>query len=79
MAFLAKKNPQEEYCNEFESFVLDQDIVGGVHLYEEYSNENLFTDICNILQNDKYFKEKSLLRAVIVLFFQYYYHILTFF
>jgi hypothetical protein len=63
MAFLVYKNPKG-YCVEFENFIIDQDLIGDINLYKDYSNNILYQDICNLLKKDKYLKEKSLFKTV---------------
>jgi hypothetical protein len=56
MACLVNKNQRKH--KEFKSFIINQDLIGDIDLYKNYSNDKLYDDICNLLKNDKYLKEE---------------------
>jgi hypothetical protein len=56
MACLVNKNQRKQ--KEIKSFIINQDLIGDIDLYKNYSNDKLYGDICNLLKNDKYLKEE---------------------
>lgn len=64
MAYLVKKYPFEDYCNEFTGLIYHQNLIGDINLYTDYSCEQFYQDICKIVGNDKYYVKKSYLKMV---------------
>jgi hypothetical protein len=69
MASLIKKYPLE---NRLKVLLANQDLIQDIESYGDYSNENLYSDLCIILKKDQFEKEKSILKKV-----KYFRHILN--
>jgi hypothetical protein len=52
------------YYDEFLNFTINHCLVRDIDLNENYSNDILYEDICNILKKDEYSQDKSLLKTV---------------
>ena len=65
MACLVKNNPLDKHCDDFKNILDNQDLIGNIELYENYSTDNLFDDLSLIFKNDKYLSEKPILKSVI--------------
>jgi hypothetical protein len=63
MAYIVNETPRGCF-HENEKFIIEQDLIGDINLYKDYSNDILYGDICKVLKNDKYLKEKSLFKKV---------------
>ena len=56
-----KKKKIDDHYEEFVNILANQDLVDDIG---DYSIENFYKDICNILKKDKYLKDTSLLKTV---------------
>ena len=65
MAYIVKKYPLQENFHEFIGLIYSENLIGDLNLYTDYSCEMFYDDIYNIVINDKYFKNKPILKTVI--------------
>jgi hypothetical protein len=68
MACLVKNNPLDKYCDDFKNILDNQDLIDDIELYDNYSTDNLYNDLSTIFKNDKYLKDKPILKSVRILF-----------
>jgi hypothetical protein len=68
MACLVKNNPLDKYCDDFKNILDNQDLIDDIELYDNYSTDNLYNDLSIIFKNDKYLKDKPILKSVRILF-----------
>jgi hypothetical protein len=52
------------YCDEFLNYIINHCLVRDIDLNENYSNDILYEDICNILKKDENSQDKSLFKTV---------------
>ena len=64
MANIVKLDSSGQSVKELKNILMNQDLIEDIDSYEEYSSEDLFKDVCNILKTVKYMNEKSLLKTV---------------
>ena len=64
MASVVKNKANDEYCQEFKKILDNQDLIEDIDLFGDYSTREIHSDLSSILKNDKYLKEKSLLKTV---------------
>ena len=64
MASVVKNKANDEYCQEFKKILDNQDLIEDIDLFGDYSTREIHSDLSSILKNDKYLKEKSLLKSV---------------
>ena len=62
--YIYKNKPNDEYCIEFKKILDNQDLIEDIELFGDYSTRDVHSDLSSILKNDKYLKEKSLLKSV---------------
>lgn len=64
MACKVKIDPTGLYSNEFKNLLTNQDLIEDIDSVRDYSTNDLFVDVCNVLRNVKYLNEKSFLQNV---------------
>ena len=64
MASMIKIDPNGLYSNDFKNLLTNQDLIENIELIQDYSSNDLYNDLCNILKNVKYLNEKSFLGKV---------------
>jgi hypothetical protein len=65
MTYLVKMNPFDKNSNEFQSILTSQDFISYSDSYNHYTTFILYRDVCILLNNDKFIKEKSFLKKVV--------------
>ena len=65
MTYLVKMNPFDKNSNEFRSILASQDFLEYSDSYDHYTTFVLYRDVCILLNNDKFIKEKSFLKKVV--------------
>lgn len=63
MAYLVKHNPDDKFSEDFRNILINQDLINA-DMYDDYSTEKMYQEVCNVLKKEKYIKEKSFLKSV---------------
>jgi hypothetical protein len=64
MASIVKLDSSGQSVKELKNILMNQDLIEDIDSNEEYSSEDLYKDVCNLLKTVKYMNEKSLLKTV---------------
>ena len=64
MVNIVKNDPNDKNAHEFINLLKNQDFIDEIYLYEDYSNESLYNDVCKVLRKAKYLNDKSLFKTV---------------
>ena len=62
--WIINNSNETDYCDEFEDFIEDLDLIGSIDLYENFTNDELYKQCCEIFKNAEYANDKSLLKQV---------------
>ena len=67
MAYLTNKFPHGKVAFEFQKLLAHQDFVEHLDMFNDYTVDCFYRDVCSILKNNEYMKENSLLKRVFYL------------